>query len=70
MPAEETVKDVTRALLAAAAQTREMATNTGGVKWRPSVPKKKPLLTTEQIVDRMRVSYTALRVAKVDAGLR
>jgi hypothetical protein len=60
---------VTSALLAAA-QTRDMATNTGGVKWRPAREVKKKLLTAEQIVDRMRVSYSALRAAKVDAGLR
>ena len=45
---------MTNALLAAA-QTWDMA---------------KKLLTAEQIVARMRVSYPALKAAKVDAGLR
>jgi hypothetical protein len=67
--AEEQVRAVTQALLAAA-QTRDMATNTGGVKWRPKQEGPKKLLTAEQIVARMRVSYPALRASGVDAGLR
>jgi hypothetical protein len=63
------VEAVTNALLAAA-QTRDMATNTGGVKWRPAQPKERKVLSAEQIVGRMRVTYPALRAAKVDAGLR
>ncbi len=31
---------------------------------------KRRLLSAEQIVDRMRVSYPALRAAKVDPGLK
>jgi hypothetical protein len=46
-----------------------MSTNTGGVKWRPKEVKKR-VLSAEQIVDRMRVSYPALRAAKVDNSLR
>lgn len=61
------VQAVTNALLAA---TRDMSTNTGGAKWRPPQAKTKKLLTTEEIVGRMRVSYSALRAAKLDAGLR
>ena len=62
---------LTNALLAAA-QMRDMATNTGGVKWRPPAKKteKRRLLSTEQIVERMRVSYPALRAAKVDPALK
>ena len=56
---------MTNALLAAA-QTRDMATNTGGVKWSPAREVKKKLLTAEQILERMRVSYPALRAARVD----
>ncbi len=37
---------------------------------RPKEAAKKKLLSTEQIVERMRVSYPALRVAKVDPGLK
>ena len=47
-----------------------MATNTGGVKWNPKKEVKKKDLSAEQIVDRMRVSYPALRAAKVDSSLR
>jgi hypothetical protein len=62
---------VTEALLAAA-QTNDASTNTGGVRYRPPVARqpakvaKKRLLSAEQIVERMRVSYPALRAAKVD----
>ncbi len=65
------VQAVTEALLAAA-QTTDVSTNTGGVRYRPPVAKqpaklaKRKLLSAEQIVDRMRVSYPALRAAKVD----
>jgi hypothetical protein len=55
----------------AAAQTTDASTNTGGVRTKPQPkqpPKevKKRMLSAEQIVDRMRVSYPALRAAKVD----
>ena len=45
------------------------------MKWRPATTKapkevKRKLLTAEQIVERMRVSYPALRAAKVDPGLK
>jgi hypothetical protein len=54
---------------------QDVSTNTGGVKWRPATTKapkevKRKLLTAEQIVERMRVSYPALRAAKVDPGLK
>lgn len=66
------VRAVTDALLAAAQakEYRSMATNTGGVKWNPKKEVKKKVLSAEQIVDRMRVSYPALRAAKVDSSLR
>jgi hypothetical protein len=66
---------VTEALLAAA-QTHDVSTNTGGVRYRPPPARqparvaKRKLLSAEQIVDRMRVSYPALRAAKVDQGLK
>jgi hypothetical protein len=46
-----------------------MATNTGGVKWTPAKEVKKKLLTTEQIVARMRLSYPLLSAARMDPGL-
>ena len=68
------VPAVTEALLAAA-WTVDASTNTGGVRFRPTTkqPPKvvtKRLLSAAQIVDRMRVSYPALRAAKVDPGLK
>jgi hypothetical protein len=50
-----------------------MATNTGGIRMRVPRPVREPrkkLLSAEQIVERMRVSYPALRAAKVDPGLK
>jgi hypothetical protein len=64
------VTAITNALLAAAGQTRDMATNTGGVKWKPAREAVKKVLTAEQIVDRMKVTYPVLTAAKVDSGLR
>jgi hypothetical protein len=55
---------VTDALLAA---TRDMGTST---RERPRKPDpKKRLVTTEQIVARMRVTYPTLVAAKLDQGL-
>jgi hypothetical protein len=67
------VEQVTKALLAAAgAQKVDMATNTGGVPGAGSktMPKIKSPLSAQQIVDRMRISYPALRACKVDSGMR
>ena len=57
---------VTSALLAA---TRDMGTNTGRGFTKPLKEQKKKLITTDQIVARMRVSYPALSAARMDQGL-
>jgi hypothetical protein len=63
------VKAVTQALLAAA-QMRDMATNTGGVRWAPQRGAPRKVLSADQIVRRMRVTYPMLTAARVDPGLR
>lgn len=79
------VSQITNALLAAAgvsdayAGPNHVGTNTGGVRGfrtpKPAPPAaqggpRRKLLSTERIVERMRVSYPALRAARVDPAMK